>query len=68
MKSEVEGSEMGVVGGDARLLETRHPTLLIEFHGPDDTPATDLLRSYGYAMERLPLSGEVVFRHPETTR
>jgi FkbM family methyltransferase len=56
-KIDVEGHELPALRGMRRLIERDHPVLIVET-GSDET--TDLIDSFGYAIERLPGSSNVL--------
>jgi FkbM family methyltransferase len=54
VKIDVEGGEAMVLDGSERLLSERHPTLLIELHGPDASARVwDQLQRKDYAVRKL---------------
>jgi FkbM family methyltransferase len=57
IKVDVEGSELLVLRGACRTIETYHPTMIIEVHhfdsSPDASPAVDQIRAWGYEIRWL---------------
>jgi chemotaxis response regulator CheB len=52
IKLDVEGSEVDVLAGASRLLETRRPAVICETHGTN-AEVCDLLEAAGYTVEHL---------------
>lgn len=65
VKIDVEGHELPVLRGMNKLIERDHPVLIVET-GSQET--SDLLRSHGYAIERLPGSSNLLCRRREKDR
>jgi FkbM family methyltransferase len=59
VKIDVEGHELAVLKGMKTLLETDHPTIIVE--GQSD-PARSLLEQYSYRVERISGSPNTIFR------
>jgi FkbM family methyltransferase len=67
VKIDVEGAENLVLAGATRLLQTHRPTLLIEVHGADKSPALyDTLARHGYRCETtagVPITDQTYHHH-----
>ena len=59
LKIDVEGAELEVLTGAARLLETRRPRIVCEVSAPRSPGVTALLHGYGYRL----YDGEVPSAH-----
>lgn len=54
MKIDVEGAELRVLSGAARLLERAAPTIFLAVHGPEvERRCRELLRAAGYALRPI---------------
>lgn len=64
IKIDVEGGELEVLGGAARILQEARPVVVCEVRGPTSSMVTDLMRSNGYAprvLQGSPTLADVLF-------